>query len=124
MHSVTVLGVTDLTARCVEFLSSIRDVRVERVVVPSGADETRGTLAASLVATAESLGISLTEPHDVPEHVSGWGFSVGFPEIFTPTFIGKFEQGLVNLHLPRFLSIVVRYGRSQQLSSGKMLPSA
>ncbi len=103
---VAVLGVTELTARCLEILATRDDCIVETLVVPDNAT-TRWGVSPLLLDTAADLEVPVISESDLMslEGTRELGFAIGYPTLLGPEVISCFTRNIVNLHLaplPRY----------------------
>lgn len=94
--AVYVLGVTALTARCVELVHRSGCGRLQAVVVPSadGADPD-----PELVRAAAEAGVPVRGIGELTAPVDAVAVAVGYPQILPGGVLALFGRGAMNLHL-------------------------
>jgi methionyl-tRNA formyltransferase len=94
--AVYVLGVTALTARCVELVHRSGCGRLQAVLVPS----VEGVhLDPELVRAAAEAGVPVRAVGDLEGPVDAVAVAVGYPQILPADVLALFGGGAMNLHL-------------------------
>lgn len=93
-----VLGVTELTARCVDLVRTTGCAQLQAVVAPTGAGE-RPDVDQALVRAAEAAGVPVIGIDELEVPDAAAAVAVGYPTILPQRTLDLFEDGVTNLHL-------------------------
>ncbi|UZN02964.1 formyltransferase family protein [Cellulomonas sp. S1-8] len=91
-----VLGVTALTARCVDLVRTTGCAQLQAVVAPSAAQP---DVDPALVRAAEAAGVPVIAVDDLDGPVEAAAVAIGYPRILPQRTLDLFASGVMNLHL-------------------------